>query len=481
MNAVRPDDSTATALVNRRLPVAWYRLLYVAVLAGGFALDWQTPLGQNVPALYLVAIVIAGLAGPRDLWIVTGAATLLTGLGLFVGRPGGSWTAGVFNRAVDGAGFWVVFLLLRRLTTASAALQRSVRMLSDFKWALDQASIVATTDRRGLITYVNDKFCEISMYSRDELIGQDHRIVNSAYHSKAFMKELWRTIGTGKVWHGEIRNRAKDGSFYWVDTTIVPFVDARNRPYQYLAIRTDVTSRKLAEEQLQAQESLTRLGELAAVVAHEVKNPLAGILGSLHILGTRFDVDSRERAVVDQMVTRLHALNEMVEDLLRFAQSRPPVLGPVRIKELLLDTAQLLHSDGRHAGIQIVVDSDDLTILADQQQLKQVLLNLFINAAQATGDHGTVRARAQASDGMCRLVISDSGPGILPEVRTRIFDPFFTTKTRGTGLGLTIVKRLVELHGGAVQVECPTEGGTTVVVTLPARPAIAGQQMSAVR
>jgi PAS domain S-box-containing protein len=341
----------------------------------------------------------------------------------------------------------------------------SLRSLDEIRYALDQAAIVAATDHRGIITYVNDKFCQISQYSRDELIGQDHRIVNSAYHPKEFMRELWRTIARGGVWRGEIRNRAKDGSFYWVDTTIVPFLNGDGKPRQYLAIRYEITARKNAEAQLREQAALAQLGQLAAVVAHEVRNPLAGLRASLQVIDRRVS-EARDRSAIAAMIQRIDALNEKVEDLLLYARPKPPRLRPIDVKALLRDvTVSAQISTGR-TSIPMPIEGDTVEANADPEMLRAALLNLVMNACQAAGK-GDVDVGIAAADGLCCIEVRDRGPGIPPDVRDRVFEPFFTTRTSGTGLGLAIVKRLTELQDGTITLVDRPGGGTIARVTVP--------------
>lgn len=183
---------------------------------------------------------------------------------------GSVWRGEIKNKAKDGTHYWVdttivpflnekgnpyKYLAIRKEITeykrVLEELGKFVNKMADFQFALDASSIVAITDQRGTIKYVNDQFCRISKFSKEELIGQDHRIINSGYHSKEFFNNLWKTISSGEVWKGEIKNKTKDNTYYWVDTTIVPFLDEFQKPYQYLAIRYEVTRRKLAEEEIQ--------------------------------------------------------------------------------------------------------------------------------------------------------------------------------------------------------------------------------------
>lgn len=449
------------------------RLMITAALiaAGVFIADLNLPFDIAISALY-GTVVLIGLfvRDPRFPLAASAIVTVLTIVGGWLSPPGGPIVYGVANRALALVGIWVSAGLVAGYGKVGRALNRSMKDLADTTFALDQASIVATTDVKGRITYVNEKFCQISKYPREELIGQDHRIINSAYHPKEFIRGLWHTITNGRIWRGEIRNRAKDGTHYWVDTTIVPFLDEQGKPYQYMAIRSDITERKRSEALLREQAALARLGEMAAVVAHEVKNPLAGIRGALQVIGGRMPETSRDRAVLGDIVDRLDSLNDIVQDLLVFARPREPKLALVPLVDLLEGTTGLLKKDPAHAAIHVEITGDRPIISADAEQLQIVLLNLLLNAAQASGAGGRVRVTVTATVGNCRIAIADSGPGITAEIRERIFEPFFTTKNRGTGLGLPTAKRIVERHQGDITIDCPPGGGTIVTVTLPVDP-----------
>ena len=348
----------------------------------------------------------------------------------------------------------------------------STNELEQIRYALDQSAIVATTDVPGRIKYVNEKFCEISKYSREELIGQDHRILNSGYHSKEFIRTLWRTIAHGEIWRGELRNRAKDGSYYWVDTTIIPFLDEHAKPWQYMAIRYDITQRKLQEQRLLEQAALTSLGEMAAVVAHEVRNPLAGIRGGVQMLGSLFTESSEGRELIGEIVSRVDSLNAVLGDLLTFARVQQLKRTDLDLAAFLSDLGAWLKLDPAMRGVDLEIHgSADVTISADADQLRLVFTNLLLNAAQAMNNRGRIDvAVAEAGDDRLELRVIDSGPGISPEIRARVFEPFFTTKHRGTGLGLPTAKRIVEAHGGELRIgEGPTKG-TVVRVFLPRKP-----------
>src|SRR5436190_2986948 len=165
------------------------------------------------------------------------------------------WLDGMMTNMLNDETIKAILFNLRDITenkNAEESLRKTIKEISDYKYALDESSIVAITDQKGIITYVNDNFCKISKYNREELIGQDHQIINSGYHSKEFIRNLWVTIANGKIWKGELKNKAKDGTVYWVDTTIVPFLNEHGKPYQYVAIRADITERKHVEENIKA-------------------------------------------------------------------------------------------------------------------------------------------------------------------------------------------------------------------------------------
>jgi len=239
-----------------------------------------------------------------------------------------------------------------------------------------------------------------------------------------------------------------------------------NGERKFTGILHDLSVRIRMEEQLREQTALARLGEMAAVIAHEVKNPLAGVRGAIQVIGGRLPKDSKDATVVHEILTRLDALNELMKDLLLFARPPQPRLAPIDLAGLIKTTIDLLSSDPTFKGIAVRVEGDAAPLAADAELLKIVFQNLLVNSAQAMHGQGAIRITLEVVDAMCHVTVCDAGPGIPTEALQKIFTPFFTTKARGTGLGLPTAKRIVEAHGGSIVVRCPPEGGTTVELEL---------------
>jgi PAS domain S-box-containing protein len=463
------DPSDLKPKLRSSLPINRPLLAVSAGMAAAIlALDLTTTAGFGISALYAIPLLLSSLTGPPRLtyaagWIASGLALVELGKTAWTGTP---WLV-VANTAIALSVIWTTVSTIVRSRAASLRLEERTRDLADVSYALNQSAIVAVTDTRGIITFVNDRFCEISKYSREELLGQDHRILNSGYHSKDFIRTLWTTIANAHIWRGELRNRAKDGSFYWVDTTIVPFLDERGKPYQYTAIRYEITDRKRSEKLLQEQAALARLGEMAAVVAHEVKNPIAGIRGALQVISSRMPPEQRDRAVMGDIIARLDGLSAVVQDLLVFARPRELQLAPVDVTALIGNTVDLIRRDPIFSAVEVRIDGVSGVVQVDLAQMQLVFQNVLINAAQAMNGHGAIAVTIATSAGLCRIGVADAGPGMPAEVRDQAFEPFFTTKSRGTGLGLPLAKRIVDAHGGQIQIDTPSTGGTVVTLLLP--------------
>lgn len=372
--------------------------------------------------------------------------------------------------------------------TVEEQLERSEKEIDDLRHALDNSSIVAFTDSRGTITYVNDKFCEISKYSREELIGQNHRIISSSHHPRDFFINLWKTIASGHIWRGEIKNKAKDGSFYWVFTTIVPFMTAKGRPFKYVAIRTDITEQKLAQEAAERHraalvhsEKMASVGELAAGIAHELGNPLAAIKGRMEFLKMGLETGRAGKAetfttiqTVDQLCERMASIIRGMKALSRDGTNDP--FQKVSVGRLAKDVLGFTWESFQKHGIKVDMGEvdDRVEINCQETQISQVLVNLINNAKDAITDRPAgdrwIRIGVNDLGGNVEITVTDSGPGIPAQLREKILEPFFTTKAmgKGSGLGLSVSKTIIERHGGTLRID-ERSPNTCFVVTLPKR------------
>ena len=366
---------------------------------------------------------------------------------------------------------------------------RALRDLASFKRALDEHAIVAVTDARGRITYVNEKFCAISKYSREELMGQDHRIINSGFHPRAFMTELWSTIQAGRVWKGEIKNRAKDGTYYWVDTTIVPFLGEDSRPQQFVSIRADITQRKESEDALRQSQKLESLGVLSGGIAHDFNNLLTTILGNTNLGTMHLPPESPAIPYLQQIEKATLRAADLTRQLLAYAGKGRLQVLEVDLNRLVEEMTQLLTvSLSKKAVVRYDLAPALPLISADPSQMQQLVMNLVTNASEAIGDEIsgliTLRTGVQMVDDATNsgllpslplpagryvtLEVSDTGCGMSPEVRERIFDPFYTTKFTGRGLGLSAMLGILRSHKGSLKVYSELGRGSVFKLFLPA-------------
>ncbi|EHR70852.1 PAS domain S-box [Burkholderiales bacterium JOSHI_001] len=358
---------------------------------------------------------------------------------------------------------------------ADALLRTSMRHASDIQAALDEHAIVAITDPRGRIVSVNDKFCQLSRYSRDELIGKDHRIVNSGHHPPAFFRDLWATIASGRVWRGEIRNRAKDGRFYWVATTIVPCLDDAGRPRQYVAIRADITDLKRLQQEMKQhsdrlEQSNRELEEFAIFASHDLQEPLRKVRSLTELLRQRSGrlLDERSTGYLDMMTGTAERLQHLIRDLLDFSRMshQLPQFGPVPLRDVARQVLDDLDASVSQSRAQVLVG--DLPVVhGDATHLRLLLQNLISNALKFTVDGRAPEVGIQAvrqDDAHWRVEVRDNGVGIAPADREHLFQPFKRLhpdgSKAGSGLGLAICSRIVKRHGGRLWVESGTGAGS---------------------
>ncbi|WP_084624023.1 response regulator [Oceanospirillum beijerinckii] len=360
--------------------------------------------------------------------------------------------------------------------------EEALKDLAEQQFAFDQHSIVAITNVRGDITYANDKFAEISGYRQEELIGSNHRILNSGHHSTAFFKEMYQKIARGGVWHGEICNRAKAGHLYWVDTTIVPFKGDDGKPESYIAIRTDVTQRKQAEQAMseakeQAEQAAKAKSEFLASMSHEIRTPMNGVLGMLGLLkNTPLNEDQQHKVRIAQ--SSAESLLTLINDILDFSKVDAGKLEleslDFDLREVLGDFTDSIAIQTQEKGLELILDLsqlDDSGVKGDPTRIRQILTNLVGNAIKFThkGEIIISASLTPTSNGQLRLncSVTDTGIGIPKEKISHLFDSFSqvdsstTRKYGGTGLGLAICKKLCRLMGGDIWVNSQQGKGSS--------------------
>lgn len=378
--------------------------------------------------------------------------------------------------------------LEQRVLERTRELQDANALLEDFKAALDEHALVTITDSNGIITYANDKFCAISKYRREELVGQDHSIVNSGHHPKTYIRKLWNTVTRGRVWKGEMKNRAKDGSFYWVDTTIVPFLGYGGAPSQFVAIRTDITERKAAENVINKLNADLRrraadlenanreLEAFSYSVSHDLRAPLRAVDGFSRILATDYTsrLDEGGQRIIGVIRGETQRMGKLIDDLLAFSRLGREPIDPKPIDMHLLARQVFDELAARDPSRELRLDLHDLPAAhGAESMIRLAWVNLISNAIKFTKGRDVGLIEIGANDGGKSgpiYYITDNGAGFDMRYSDKLFGVFQRLHSQeefpGTGVGLALVQRIVQRHGGRIWVEAEPDHGATFFFTL---------------
>ncbi len=349
--------------------------------------------------------------------------------------------------------------LIKDVSEARIEAELQLVQLKNMIRALDESSIVSIIDTEGYIKYVNDKFCEVSKYSRAEILGKKIQTIRAEIHPSEFYDELWDTIKSGKVWHGEICNKAKDRSYFWNKATIVPFFDKYGKIIEYIVIQIDITQQK-------KNERLRAIGELAARISHDIRNPLSILKMSQDALKSRikgsFDEETKKQfEMIDRSISRM---THQINDVLDFVKSKPPKKSKIKLSEIINSS---LDSFDIPSEIKVTNMVNNEVLNCDSDQMQSIFSNLFLNAIQSMRTRGELNIQSSSKDGRTKIEISDTGEGISEDKLEEIFTPLYTTKHTGTGLGLASCKSVVEAHDGKVSAKNNKKGGATFTIELP--------------
>ena len=356
----------------------------------------------------------------------------------------------------------------RALQHSNRNLDISLAELNNIRTALYEATIFSITDKDNCIIQVNDQFCRLTKYDRNELIGQDHgKIFVSGVHSEEYLENIRQEIKAGRVWNGEICNRAKDGTLYWVDTTIIPFLDPEGVAYQHISIQYDVTEKKKTEEILLKSEKVSLIGDLAAGIAHEIRNPLTSIGGLVQLIDE--SEPEKNDFYKEIILTEINRINFIVSELMVLAKPHAVYFSWFNIEDSIQNVIDLMQPEANLRNVMFTFDNKENIpkIYGEKNQLTQVIINMIKNAMEALPTGGTIQVSAVQNNGRIVLSIRDNGIGMSDEQKKRLGEPFYTTKFNGTGLGLMVCFKIIQNHKGTIEIDSELNAGTTIKITLP--------------